>query len=201
MIVYDVQIKSNSFTYSNDNLWTGLFNIRYTVMKKFRAPVEKEVILHIERDSSRPFPVAGRVLTRTMIDKIMQSQAHGIGSTKEKVRLCEVINNMSHNVEHYFKVLKSNPDYNLNLKHQTQGDFESMSALLPGYKQLVIHPIWRLPARLGSVIINLNDQCKWSRDQIADWLDTLHDSGTIDLSFADRTEENKDCQTRKSENK
>lgn len=36
---------------------------------------------------------------------------------------------------------------------------------------------------LKLVIIHLNDQMKWSREQIADWLDELHESGAVDLEF------------------
>lgn len=32
-------------------------------------------------------------------------------------------------------------------------------------------------------IIHLNDSCRWSRERIADWLDELHDSGEVDLTF------------------
>lgn len=36
---------------------------------------------------------------------------------------------------------------------------------------------------LSSVIIHLNDICKWSRDQIADWIDELADRGEINVDF------------------
>lgn len=37
----------------------------------------------------------------------------------------------------------------------------------------VIHPVTRTKDSLGNVIILLNDSYRWSREAIADWLDTL----------------------------
>lgn len=42
-------------------------------------------------------------------------------------------------------------------------------------------PVAKKP--LSSVIIHLNDICKWSRDQIADWIDELADRGEINVDF------------------
>jgi hypothetical protein len=36
---------------------------------------------------------------------------------------------------------------------------------------------------IWTCIVDLNDDHKWTREQIADWLDTLHDSGIIDLTL------------------
>ena len=38
-------------------------------------------------------------------------------------------------------------------------------------------------SKLMHYVIHLNDYHKWSRDQIADWLDKLHDDGVIDIAF------------------
>jgi hypothetical protein len=50
---------------------------------------------------------------------------------------------------------------------------------LPGVKEIVKHPITSMESTLESVIINLNDYHKWTREQIADWLETLD----IDITF------------------
>ena len=34
-----------------------------------------------------------------------------------------------------------------------------------------------------SIIIHLNDKVHWTREQIADWLDELADSGQINIDF------------------
>lgn len=40
-----------------------------------------------------------------------------------------------------------------------------------------------LSLKLYDLVQHVNDHHKWSRDQIADWLDKLHDDGRVDLSF------------------
>jgi hypothetical protein len=56
---------------------------------------------------------------------------------------------------------------------------ESFVPSLPGYGKIVEHPVLGERYRLQSVIMNLNDKCGWTRDQIADWLETLD----LDLRF------------------
>ncbi|URQ04714.1 hypothetical protein SEA_EMMA1919_108 [Streptomyces phage Emma1919] len=51
--------------------------------------------------------------------------------------------------------------------------------LLPGVREKVKHPVTGSENTLERVIISLNDQHKWTREEIADWLDTLD----IDLTF------------------
>lgn len=50
---------------------------------------------------------------------------------------------------------------------------------LPALKEQVKHPITGLTLDLQSAIIQLNDVQKWTREQIADWLETLD----IDIRF------------------
>lgn len=57
---------------------------------------------------------------------------------------------------------------------------------MPGAGEYVKHPVLGETLRLHTVIMNLNDAHGWTREEIADWLDTLD----IDLSFkVDSTEE------------
>ena len=46
-------------------------------------------------------------------------------------------------------------------------------ALLPGIKKLVNHPIDGSKDTIYRTIYDLNDTHYWTREQIADWLDTL----------------------------
>lgn len=54
---------------------------------------------------------------------------------------------------------------------------------LPGMKEWVPNPVNGGMAPIWAIIPYLNDHMKWSRDKIADWLDSLHDGGTAKLSF------------------
>lgn len=47
---------------------------------------------------------------------------------------------------------------------------------IPGLQAQVKHPCTGNLDTLSSVIINLNDTQKWSREQIADWLETLDEN-------------------------
>lgn len=46
---------------------------------------------------------------------------------------------------------------------------------LPGIQRMVAHPLTGNKGTLYSVIMSLNDGHKWSREQIADWLDEISD--------------------------
>lgn len=61
-------------------------------------------------------------------------------------------------------------------KKRTNDSIESFSSLartLPGWDQLAKHPITGKKQKLGPLIINLNDVHRWSREEIADWIETL----------------------------
>jgi hypothetical protein len=60
---------------------------------------------------------------------------------------------------------------------------ERQASKLPQMESWVEHPVSGVKAPLGVIITNLNDHTKWSRDQIADWLDMIHDNEELDLSF------------------
>lgn len=53
---------------------------------------------------------------------------------------------------------------------------------LPGIFTVVPHPILGTDATIRNIIIGLNDIAQWTRDQIADWLDSLTDSGLVDIN-------------------
>lgn len=64
-------------------------------------------------------------------------------------------------------------------------EIERMAKQLPGVTSYVDFPCqcWTSKSTLFNVIIHLNDQCKWSREKIADWIDRLHDDGKINAEF------------------
>lgn len=57
--------------------------------------------------------------------------------------------------------------------------FEELSTELPGCDQVVIHPVNKERFNLHSAIISLNDRYNWTRDQIADWIETLDEVPTF----------------------
>lgn len=54
-----------------------------------------------------------------------------------------------------------------------------MSQKLPGMNMLVKHPVTGERMNLWSVVQNLNDHNKWTREQIADWIETLDNVPTF----------------------
>lgn len=65
-----------------------------------------------------------------------------------------------------------------------QTDFEELSKSLPGSHVSVDCPVCDKSSHrelLPDIIIHLNDEHHWTREQIADWLETLD----IDLEFKD----------------
>lgn len=50
---------------------------------------------------------------------------------------------------------------------------------LPGLDEIVVHPVFKNKDSLRRVVISLNDSHRWSREQIADWLETLD----VDITF------------------
>lgn len=77
-------------------------------------------------------------------------------------------------------------------------NFSTLAYELPAVRSMVKHPPMGDPlsyvgkllkckgheeADLMSMVIHLNDQHKWTREKIADWIDELHDSGIIDAEF------------------
>ena len=70
-----------------------------------------------------------------------------------------------------------------------QSMFSELSHILPGVKEEVEYPCKNFEHHVGekgqirTIIIHMNDVHKWTREQIADWLDELHDSGVINIEF------------------
>ena len=66
-----------------------------------------------------------------------------------------------------------------------EGNSQIVNKAFPVLQKMVAHPILReeplVRMPLQTVIISLNDQYKWSREQIADWLETLD----VDIQIKD----------------
>lgn len=56
---------------------------------------------------------------------------------------------------------------------------DKVATVVPAMDELVRHPENGVELKLRDAIVSLNDQFRWSRERIADWLDTLD----LDLSF------------------
>lgn len=63
--------------------------------------------------------------------------------------------------------------------HNTGPNLSSLSKQLPGVKEYVKHPVTGTIGTLWYTIQNLNDNYKWTRNRIADWIETLD----IDTEF------------------
>jgi hypothetical protein len=81
----------------------------------------------------------------------------------------------------YEEMLKASLEDIRKVRHGAQ-----LKTIMPGLREYVNHPILKdrktkQPIRrpVESIIIDLNDTYKWSREQVADWLDTLD----VDLTF------------------
>jgi hypothetical protein len=67
---------------------------------------------------------------------------------------------------------------------------EKAARTLPGVGQTAHYPCEcihhggrKSTDSIFGIIIHLNDTAKWSREDIADWLDELHDSGQVNIEF------------------
>lgn len=64
----------------------------------------------------------------------------------------------------------------------TKSDQPSFIAnMLPGVNNVVTHPVSGKEQRLFDIIINLNDHCGWTREAVADWIDTLPEVPVFEL--------------------
>lgn len=52
---------------------------------------------------------------------------------------------------------------------------EQLAKKLPGFDQVEFHPVRKNLDTIGHIIQDLNDNYKWTRDAIADWIETLDD--------------------------
>lgn len=65
------------------------------------------------------------------------------------------------------------------LAENSAGRRDSRVDDLPGIHEMVNHPITKHRQSIEKIVISLNDYHKWTREEIADWLDTLD----VDLTF------------------
>src|SRR5690242_17302550 len=54
---------------------------------------------------------------------------------------------------------------------------------LPDEISLAVHNRVGVITTVREAVMLANDMAGWSREKIADWVDNIHDSGTLDLSF------------------
>ncbi len=58
-------------------------------------------------------------------------------------------------------------------------DYDGMREKFPILKQHAIHPIYRKPYVLSDTIWYLNDVCSWTRERIADWVETIETQQSV----------------------
>ena len=79
-------------------------------------------------------------------------------------------------------------------KEEAKDEAAAFTRSLPNINTLVLYPIHDPKSKdhkhngtyrntIHSIVLDLFDHEGWSREQIADWLDDLHDEGKVDLSF------------------
>jgi hypothetical protein len=77
----------------------------------------------------------------------------------------------------------------LSIGQDTSYQLETKSRELPGVNEQVKHPVTGDYTTLARTIINLNDKHKWTREEIADWIETLDVDTTFPVEY---TEPNKE---------
>src|SRR5687767_2322560 len=60
-----------------------------------------------------------------------------------------------------------------NVKDNSGQQLSSLSSALPGMFQMEKHPVTGKEGDLRNIIMDLNDHYKWTRDEVADWIETL----------------------------
>lgn len=71
--------------------------------------------------------------------------------------------------------------------HESSG-VSSMATRLPGVNQRELHPVTKRSDTLFHLIMDLNDNYKWSREQIADWIEALDNVPTFTVRAIDEEE-------------
>jgi hypothetical protein len=61
-------------------------------------------------------------------------------------------------------------------------DASILAHKLPGIHRMVTCPVTKKQKNLFSTIIDLNDTHNWSREKIADWIETLDDAPKFEVS-------------------
>lgn len=73
------------------------------------------------------------------------------------------------------------------LYRENDADYpDRLAAELPGIRNMVKHPEEQSEQSLFDVIMSLNDKYKWSRDAIADWIESLDEVPVFDPKESER---------------
>ena len=87
--------------------------------------------------------------------------ARGPASFQNKAEWAEVFNRMGLSKPEILNLLEMDPS--------------RLAGSLPWVGMKVIHPVTKIEKDLMQVVIDLNDQHEWTREAIADWVETLPD--------------------------
>jgi hypothetical protein len=93
----------------------------------------------------------------------------------------------------FSQAIKKQTKRSITKKFGYQGDSPSMlSERLPGHAQRAKHPVTAQDGTLFNIIMNLNDDYKWTREAIADWIETLDEVPYFETAEEIENEENAD---------
>lgn len=67
-----------------------------------------------------------------------------------------------------------------NVSHMFKVSVGKLASEIPGIDMVVKHPVTKADRSIDEIIMDLNDNHGWSREKIADWLDTLDAQPTFD---------------------
>lgn len=111
---------------------------------------------------------------------LCKQMAMTLGNEEAYLEIYKLLTNKKHSVS-----LKTGGVISSSNKPSVGAD--SRISSLPGINEVVKHPVTGIKTTLSRVIQNLNDGHGWTREQIADWVETLD----IDIEFKDTPPEPK----------
>jgi hypothetical protein len=106
--------------------------------------------------------------------------------------LAQELDNLNDQIKSMAEELK---DLNVTLEKMPQTDELMRTAeRLPGVDEVVEHPIEKgYYEKMFTIILDLNDHYRWSRERIADWVETLNVDTTFKTVYT-KTEQEEETQ-------
>jgi hypothetical protein len=187
---FNVEVDAVVMSPPTDHLWMANLIITYRLIGAFRWYVhERRITFNVANIHCNPD--FGAAVLRGFNQHVAE-----ISKDMKVKELILVSVEMFDSIDSVAKQIEDRYNINKNIlkKYDKEepvdpDDFGSLAMRLPCAKTRVVHPVHSRLAPLWVVVIDLNDGFKWTREQIADWLDNLHESGTLDLSFAGKSSE------------
>jgi hypothetical protein len=126
----------------------------------------------------------GYALTFTTEEKVTRIYVSNKDISKQSVlQKFFVTNNIeSEMIADIFRVLRTN--------NFSESDPSTLAKSLPGVNLPAKHPVTRGQWKMWEIVINLNDQYKWTREAIADWIENTFDIKDIAFDYKVVKDEN-----------